>query len=126
MSSGTGAARGTEWLLEEWATRFAAGFEAMAGETPAHKTVAPPVAFASPFVWRQPFDVADGAAVEITIPAAGWRTVGKQILAAAGIDDAPDEDCQPTYLEVLQQSHVGSGQRGSGCGRPRSGLRQRQ
>jgi hypothetical protein len=100
--------RGPDWLLDEWATRFAAGFEAMAGEDPGRKTAAPPTAFGNTVLgWRQPFDLAEGAAVEITVPVGGWRAVGKQILAAAGIDDAPDEDCKPTYFEVLQQSLSG-------------------
>ena len=107
MASGNPAIRGPEWLLDEWATRFAAGFEAMAGQALVRKAAPPPVAADQPLFWRQPFDIADGATVEITIPAAGWRAVGSLILAAAGIDEAGDEDSRPTYLEVLQQSLSG-------------------
>ena len=108
MGAGTPAARTPEWLLEEWANRFAGGFEAMAGEPLAHMSAAPPTsAAAEMFVWRQPFDLAEGASVEIAIPADGWRAIGCRILAAAGIEDAGDEDSKPTYLEVLQQSLSG-------------------
>ncbi len=109
MSAGSPAPRGPEWLLEEWATRFAAGFEAMAGEPLPHKSVSPPSAGASAdsLRWRQLFDLAEGAAVEIAMPAAGWRAIGGRILAAAGIDEAGDEDNRPTYLEVLQQALSG-------------------
>jgi flagellar motor switch protein FliN len=104
---GNPAGRGLEWLLEEWATRLSAGYEAMAGEPLSQKpvSVAPPGT--DSFIWRQPFDVAEGAAVEVAIPAAGWRLIGGRILAAAGIEEATDEDSRPTYLEVLQQSLSG-------------------
>jgi flagellar motor switch protein FliN len=108
MSAGSSVAKGPEWLLGEWASRFAAGYEAMASEPlPRKTTSAPAAAGADALVWRQPFDLADGAAVEITIPAAGWRAIGTRVLAAAGIEDAGDEDARPTYLEVLQQSLSG-------------------
>ena len=108
MSPGTPTAKGLEWLLEEWATRFAAGFEAMAGERLPRQTVAPPPASGGQtYAWRQPFDVAEGATVEVTVSEVGWRVVGQRVLAAAGIDDAADEDSKPTYLEILQQSLSG-------------------
>lgn len=107
MADGTSNVRGPEWLLDEWATRFAAGFEAMAGQALPRKEAPPPLAAEQPLFWRQPFDIADGAAVEITIPAVGWRAIGSLILAAAGIDEATDDDSRPTYLEVLQQSLSG-------------------
>lgn len=101
-------ARGPEWLLEEWVSRFGAGFEAMAGEPLPHcvlpPTAAPPV---EPLTWRQPFDIAEGAWVEVSVPAAAWRLIGGKILAAAGMEDASDEDCKPTYMEVLQQALSG-------------------
>lgn len=108
MTGGTPIPKSPEWLLEEWASRFAGGFEAMAGEPLSHTAAAAPVATGSEIlVWRQPFDLAEGASVEIAIPAAGWRVVGCRILAAAGIEGAGDEDSKPTYLEVLQQSLSG-------------------
>ena len=108
MSAGSPVVRGLEWLLDEWSARFAAGFEAMAGEPLSRRTVSPPLAAGGQFLaWRQPLDVAEGAAVEITVPIIGWRLVGRRILAAAGIDEATDEDSKPTYLEVLQQSLSG-------------------
>ncbi len=107
MAAGTSNVRGPEWLLDEWATRFAAGFEAMAGQALPRKEAPPPSAVEQPLFWRQPFDIAEGAAVEIAIPAVGWRAVGSLILAAAGIDEATDDDSRPTYLEVLQQSLSG-------------------
>jgi flagellar motor switch protein FliN/FliY len=107
MPAGPAAIRGLDWLLDEWATRFAAGFEAMAGEPLPHNPAPPSMIPSQALVWRQPFDIADGAAVEVAIPATGWRTVGKRILAAAGIDEAGDEDSKPTYFEVLQQSLSG-------------------
>ena len=108
MTAGTPIPKSPEWLLEEWASRFAGGFEAMAGEPLRHTAAAAPLPTkGETFVWRQPFDLVDGASVEIAIPAAGWRAVGCRILAAAGIEGAGDEDSKPTYLEVLQQSLSG-------------------
>lgn len=107
MAAGNPAIRGLQWLLDEWATRFAAGFEAMTGQALPRNVAPAPVSIDQPLLWRQPFDIADGAAVEITIPSAGWRAIGSLMLAGAGIDEATDEDSRPTYLEVLQQSLSG-------------------
>lgn len=109
MPAGAPATRSPEWLLEEWATRFGGGFEAMAGEPLVRRgTSSAAAALADQsLIWRQPFDIAGGATVEIAIPLEGWRAVGSKILAAAGIDQATDEDSRPTYLEVLQQSLSG-------------------
>jgi flagellar motor switch protein FliN len=104
---GNPAGRGLEWLLEEWAARFSAGYGAMAGDPLAQEPVSVAPAGADSFIWRQPFSLAGGAAVEIAIPAAGWRLIGGRILAAAGIEEATDEDSKPAYLEVLQQSLSG-------------------
>lgn len=100
--------KGAEWLLEEWVSRFGGGFEAMAGEALPHRILPPPASPPSePLTWRQPFDIATGAWVEVTVSAAAWRLIGGKILAAAGIEEASDEDSKPTYMEVLQQALSG-------------------
>ena len=104
----TGGGKGAAWLLEEWVSRFGAGFEAMAGEALPHRVLPPPGGPPEePLTWRQPFDIASGAWVEVSVPAAGWRLIGSKVLAAAGIDEASDEDSKPTYMEVLQQALSG-------------------
>lgn len=103
----TPTARGPEWLLEQWSSRLAAGYEAMAGEPLALRPAPAPAMLSEPLVWRQPLDAADGAWVEVSVPAAAWRQLGGRILAAAGIEEAADEDTKPTYFEVLQQSLSG-------------------
>jgi len=108
MSAGTPVGKGAEWLLDEWASRFAGGFEAMAGEPLPFKAVPAPASHdGQALIWRQPFDIANGATVEVAIGAPGWRAIGAKILAGAGIDEATDEDSRPTFLEVLQQSLSG-------------------
>jgi flagellar motor switch protein FliN/FliY len=97
-----------DWLQGEWASRFAAGFEAMAGEPLARRPAIQPLVLpADAVTWLQPFDIAEDAAVSISISEAGWRWVGSRILSAAGIAAAADEDSKPTYLEILQQSLSG-------------------
>jgi len=54
--------------------------------------------------WKQPFDVAPGAALWTGATEETWTALGQHIVAAAGIESASPQELKNSYLEVLRQS----------------------
>ncbi len=58
-----------------------------------------------PIVWRlHSLNGLEGAELWAGVAESTWQTVGRQALSAAGIDDAPAEDIQSTWLEIIAQA----------------------
>ena len=100
------------WVLDELATQFAAVVAAMTGgpATAAHAAAghAAPDAGGETgrVVWRQPFDLADGATVILAAAPETWRAIGIKPLEAAGLppEDIDEESARGTFLEILNQT----------------------
>ncbi len=92
-------------LVERWREEFGNVMEAMADMRPAMELDAEaPEDSAGMLWWKQPFDIAAGAAFWIGAKPEAWQALGKQTLSAAGIDSTDTEEIKGTYLEVLRQS----------------------
>jgi len=95
------------WLAGEWAEKLGPALSAMTGTaSQAVLNVGPghPQKTGDQFWWRQPLDIVPEAAIWISCSGELWHEIGKQVLHAAGMDDADEEDIRGTFLEVLQQS----------------------
>ncbi len=92
-------------LVERWREEFGNVMEAMADMRPVMELDAEaPEDSAGMLWWKQPFDIAAGAAFWIGAKPEAWQALGKQTLSAAGIDSVDTEEIKGTYLEVLRQS----------------------
>lgn len=92
------------WLSEEFSSRLATVFEAMAGERPAieiEKDSALPADVV--LRWRQPFSGVPGA-IWIATSDAGWSAAGGHILRAAGVEEDDPDGFKSTYLETISQA----------------------
>ena len=100
-----------DWVLAQFAERFAAAFEGMLGVRPKVVRVAepPPRPESGGLNWHQPFAGAPGAAW-IYASAKDWTEGAKQVLHAAGLDDADQATLKSTWLEVLGQALSGIAQ----------------
>jgi flagellar motor switch protein FliN/FliY len=99
------------WLSKKWTEHFAQAIDAMCGEHPEFATQpqtlsAEQIAEGSEAIlwWRQDFTIAGEARCWIGASDTSWRTIGGQVLKAAGIEDGQAEDIRGTYLEIVNQS----------------------
>src|SRR5690349_24944276 len=99
------------WLSKKWTEHFAQAIDAMCGEHPEFATQpqtlsAEQIAEGSEAFlwWRQDFSIAGEARCWIGASDSSWRTIGGQVLKAAGIEDGQTEDIRGTYLEIVNQS----------------------
>jgi flagellar motor switch protein FliN/FliY len=100
------------WLLKEFSDRLASVFETMAGERPstAHAPGhAPADAGPGGLLWRQLFAGVPGP-LWISSPESDWTLSARQILHAAGMEDADRETLESTYIETLGQALGGLAQ----------------
>jgi flagellar motor switch protein FliN/FliY len=92
-------------LAAEWRECFSRAMEAMSDTRPAIDFVAEGSGPAASLLWwRQNMDASPGAAVWLGASKSAWQALGLRILAAAGIDNADEEERKGAYLEVLRQS----------------------
>lgn len=95
------------WLAERWVERLGPAISAMTGEK-ASAGLLPglPVSQAGAAAIRGflDFDLAEGARAAVVVSEGVWNSVGRAVLAAAGIEDVQNEELEGTFLEVLQQS----------------------
>jgi flagellar motor switch protein FliN/FliY len=114
----TNAADIQRWLFEEFSSRLAGVFEAMAGERPVIEIeeVAEMPADAS-LGWHQPFSGVSGTAW-VAASEAGWTAAGGHVLRAAGIEESDSDSLKSTYLETVGQALSGmAGAMGGRAGR---------
>jgi flagellar motor switch protein FliN/FliY len=95
------------WLAEQWAARLGPAVSAMTGERCSAR-VAPGLPLAADggaaISGLFSFDIAPDARLCVLIGESVWTAVGKAVLAAAGIEQARQDELEGTFLEVLQQS----------------------
>lgn len=93
-----------QWLFEEFASALATVFEGMAFARPEVAWEAadgPPEATGG--AWKQPFPPLPGALL-VAVTDADAIASGRHILAAAGVEDASEEELRSTYQETLGQT----------------------
>src|SRR5215831_14160232 len=91
-------------LAGQWTEEFAKVTAAMADVQPV-MAINPGTPQAEEMLWwKQPFDAAPGAALWAGAPAGTWNSIGRLVLAAAGVDTPSPDELKDTYLEVLRQS----------------------
>jgi flagellar motor switch protein FliN/FliY len=93
-------------ITDLWREEFRKVMEAMADLRPELELKTGEGIPATPDVlwWSQPFDAAEGAGVWVGAEQPAWAHLGQQILTAAGIDSAAEQEVRSTFLEVLRQS----------------------
>ena len=57
-----------------------------------------------PIIWQQTFSAVDGPSFWMVAGRELWESVGTQILLAAGLDEATEEDCRSTWQEIVNQT----------------------
>jgi flagellar motor switch protein FliN/FliY len=96
-----------QWLFEEFSSRLAGVFEAMAGERPQIEIESiPDLPAEASLRWRQPFSGAAGAAWVVASEGA-WMVAGGHVLKAAGIEENDAGSLKSTYLETVNQALSG-------------------
>jgi flagellar motor switch protein FliN len=99
------AAQPAPILARQWSEEFVHVMEAMADLRPEMKAADGPDADANPYLWwKQSMDAAPRAAVWIGTPEETWLSLGRRILAAAGLESTITEEIRSSYLEVLRQA----------------------
>lgn len=94
-----------EWLVREWSERLAESIQAMTEERPSPRVMPSSEAPPEGLAWYvSAISVSPDAAVWVGAAVTTWRSIGRFALAAAGLDDATDEDSVSTTLEILQQA----------------------
>ena len=92
-------------LVEQWRRDFIGVMQAMGDLNPDMA-----VHFATPtrgrdmLWWYQPLDVATGTGIWVGAAEETWSALGRQVLAAAGVETPDHTELKDTYLEVLRQS----------------------
>ena len=105
-------------LAGEWTEEFAKVTAAMADVEPVMAIRGGTPGAEEMLWWKQPFDAAPGAALWAGATAETWNSLGRLVLAAAGVDTPSPDELKDTYLEVLRQSLGGLASRiGAALGR---------
>jgi len=106
-----GTNEAARWLFETWSEALLQSIEAMTGERPAAErslrdTAELDASFrgGAAIWWEQPVTLGSDARIWIGASEPSWFDIGRQALAAAGIDDGSREDYLSTYKEILNQS----------------------
>jgi len=98
------------WLTETLVSSLTNSIEAMTSQQPTveWRAIEPGSSEAAPgkdwMWWEQPVSLGGGAVFWVGAPSDAWRSIGQVALAAAGIDDATDEDCRGTWNEIQVQT----------------------
>jgi flagellar motor switch protein FliN/FliY len=97
-----------KWLADLVASSLGESMEGMTGERPEVETVpaaAAPESSGEAVCWRvYALNGLKEGILWAGVPETTWRTVGARALKAAGIDDAPAEDFQATWHEIVTQA----------------------
>jgi flagellar motor switch protein FliN/FliY len=103
----------TKWIFDALKARMASVFESMTGTRPEVEWETPPSFPDGGLRWRQHFTggpVKEAASAWIVAAEADWVAASKQILLAAGIDDAGEATLKSTHAETLGQVLTGIAQ----------------
>jgi len=117
MAEANGRAEWGRWLVREWTGKLTEILESMTGARP-RVDWRPAAAGANPEVeaaalaaqqgpvlwWEQAFSTGAKAVFSIAAPETAWKSLGQQILAAAGVEDADPAEARSTFLELAGQS----------------------
>jgi flagellar motor switch protein FliN len=102
-----------QWLYEEFTRRISDSLAGMMGVAPEIKLdEGPPVAApraAGEHCWLQSFSIAD-CTVWVVSSADVWKSMGKALLAAVGVEDDDTPTIKGTYVEIVTQAISGVGQ----------------
>jgi flagellar motor switch protein FliN/FliY len=95
-----------EWLVAQWTLRFSEITLTMGDLQPKmHVGHIEESAIKGDLLWwEQPFSCAPESPIWTGAPEETWTEIGKIILSAAGVDPAPANEIQSTYLEIIRQS----------------------
>ncbi len=97
--------RQAQGLVQQWRVEFIRVMQAMGDFSPEMDVRSvPPIRGGDVLWWYQPFDLAPNAAIWVGTAEATWSSLGRRILAAAGIEPSGPMELKETYLEVLRQS----------------------
>jgi flagellar motor switch protein FliN/FliY len=99
------------WVAETWASRFSESIETMTGERP--RVDCRPAAGApleAALWWEQPLSLRPEAIVWVGTPEASWLAIGRNALAAAGLESTEQAEARNTFLEILSQALSGLSQ----------------
>ena len=66
-----------------------------------------PAVLLNPVIWQQSFSATEGPAFWVAAGRDLWEVMGRAVLAAAGIDEATEEDCRSTWQEINSQTIAG-------------------
>lgn len=95
-----------EWLVAQWTQRFGEITLTMGDMQPKmqveHIDTVP--SGLDLLWWEQPFSCAPDSPIWTGAPEGTWNEIGKVILTAAGVDPAPANEIQSTYMEIVRQS----------------------
>jgi flagellar motor switch protein FliN/FliY len=96
-----------KWLITEWARGLSEVLAAMTGQQPHIDCQPASESQASgDLIKRQAYGLLPYAYTWVAAGARQWTEIGNRALRAAGINDAPHEDLQGTYVEILGQAQV--------------------
>src|SRR5437764_15053685 len=106
----SGHAQRERELFDELRSGVGTALEYMLGQAPAMSVE--PVSAApqdATLHWRQPMGSLPGVVWALAAEA-DWKSMGRAVLQAAGIDDSDDAELKSTYFEVIHQGLAGFGQ----------------
>jgi flagellar motor switch protein FliN/FliY len=100
-------------LAEEWKVRFGQALEPLIGAAVLFDVLEPakPDWNSPSLCWKQQFSGGPDVAHYVAAPERTWTALAAQVLEAAGLDAAGDDEAQSTYIELLSQSAAGLAQR---------------
>lgn len=96
----------SEWLVAQWTLRFREILQTMGELQPKTQVERlPGLDERSGLLWwQQPFSCDPEAPVWLGAAPEAWSGIGKLVLDAAGLENAPESEIQSTFLEIVRQS----------------------
>lgn len=95
-----------EWLVAQWTSRFGEILLTMGDLQPQmHVQHMDDSSLADGLLWwEQPLNCCPDGPIWTGAEEAAWTTLGKLVLEAAGVENAPESEIQSTFLEIVRQS----------------------
>lgn len=94
-----------EWLVAQWTSRFGEILLTMGDLQPQmHVQHAADTGIEDGLWWEQPLSCCSDGPIWTGAAEATWKSIGKLVLEAAGVDSAPESEVQSTFLEIVRQA----------------------